>query len=108
MVACMSASAGPRWVMNTRPRLAAQPSCSIEPDRDAVAAEHAGHQGQHAGPVEHVEVEVVRALDLVDGPQHALPSVPMLPWLPLCRLTAASTRSPSTALAVGKPPAPRP
>ena len=35
-------------------------------------------------------------------------NVPSEAWVPFWRFTAASIRSPSTALAVGMPPAPRP
>ena len=37
-------------------------------DRHAVALERLGHRPQHAGPVDHVEVDVVARLQLVDGP----------------------------------------
>ena len=42
------------------------------------------------------------------GRSTALPNDPSEAWVPLARLAAASTTSPSTADAVGNPPAPRP
>ena len=42
------------------------------------------------------------------GRIRARPSLPRRPAEPTERFTAASTKSPSTALAVGRPPAPRP
>ena len=41
-------------------------------DRHAVVAEHAGDLGEHARAVEHLEVEVVGGLGVVDRPEHRL------------------------------------
>jgi hypothetical protein len=77
-------------------------------DADTVLGEHAGDGVQHARLVGHVEAEEVLGARLVDRPDRRLANEPMRAVVPLRRLTAASITSPSTALAVGMPPAPRP
>ena len=68
-----------------------------------------GDLGEHAGLIGDLELQVELGLDLVDRTDR-LPGerADRRAPSPLTRFFAASMRSPSTALAVGAPPAPRP
>ena len=79
-------------------------------DRDVVLAELHRDLGQDAGLIRDFELQVELALDLVDR-AYRLARRATRSWrraVPLTRFFEASMRSPSTAPAVGAPPAPRP
>ena len=78
-------------------------------DADAVAGEDPGDGVEDAGPVDDLEhAGGTRPSSRRWRGSGTRPNVPSEAWVPLRRFTAASMRSPSTALAVGMPPAPRP
>ena len=65
-MACTSASRA-WWVMKMRRASSPRPSCSIERIDTPWSPNTPATWAQHAGLVEHLEVEVVGRLDLVDG-----------------------------------------
>ena len=78
-------------------------------DRDLVVAEHARDRGEHTGLVGDVERHVELRRGLVDRADRlAYEIADRGAARPARTFLAASIRSPSTALAVGPPPAPRP
>ena len=102
-MACTSASRA-RWVMKISAGLVAEPLLLHGSDRHVVIAEHAGHLGQHTGPVGTSRLQVVRGLHVVDGPDDGLGELCRRRRASPCgRLTAASMRSPRMALASVSP-----
>ena len=91
-----------------QPRLVGQAQLLHGPDRHLMVAEDLGHRGQDTGPIGHVHAEVEGRPSSGWGRTAMLVRLGAGPGAPARRFRAASTRSPSTALAVGPPPAPRP
>ena len=105
-----SAASGARWVTTTSDAVAVLALLAHRVDGHAVLGEDGGDLGQHAGLVRHVEADVVAGDHLAhraDTGSWAYADSPG-PLAPLSLLRQAATRSPSTAEAVGAPPAPGP